>query len=186
MRGTRIRGYLQEGSFNMDRLETLEKRLLALQARADVVDIYLLEAEYARAWDFGTGEEWANVFSEGGVFELTAVPGVAPLPGQPGQRFAGHAALAEFCNAFRADWTMQHQMHLPSVKIDGDRASSIVYFDCPIAAHSAGLQSMVQRETGVYHVEYVRGSQGWRMSRRIEYPTFRFSSRFLGVPGLPD
>ena len=169
----------------MDRLEKLQQMLSALQARADVVDIYLLEAEYARAWDFGTGEEWANVFSEEGVFELTEVPGVASLPGQPTQRFAGHTALAQFCNAFRAEWTMQHQMHLPSVKVDGDRASSIVYFDCPIATHSAGNSSMLQRETGVYHVEYVRVPQGWRMSRRIEYPTFRVSSRFLGAPSLP-
>ena len=80
---------------------------------------------------------------------------------------------------------MQHQMHLPSVKVKGDRANSLVYFDCPVGANAAGQRSMLQRETGVYSVEYVRGIEGWRISNRVEYPTFRVASNFLGQPGIP-
>ena len=168
----------------MERLASLEERLLALEQRCHVVDILLLEAEYARAWDFGTGEDWANVFTNDGIFELAGSPGVDPMPAAPVQRFVGRAELAAFRNAFGTEWSMQHQMHLPSVKVKGDRATSVVYFDCPVGAHAAGQRSMLQRETGVYSVEYLRGPEGWRISRRIEYPTFRVATHFLGQPRI--
>ena len=77
----------------MDKLTYLEERVLALEERSHAVDIFLLEAEYARAWDFGTGEDWAMVFTDDGIFELAGYAGVDPIPAVPGQRFVGRAAL---------------------------------------------------------------------------------------------
>jgi hypothetical protein len=166
-------------------LRSVEERLQALEERVQLLDILQLEAEYARAWDFGSGEEWANVFTADGVFELAGSEGVDPMPASASQRFEGRAALAAFRDAFSSAWSMQHQMHLPSITVAGDRATSVVYFDCPVSAQAVSRRSMLQRETGVYSVAYLRGADGWRMSRRVEHPTFRVASHFLGQPKLP-
>ena len=168
----------------MSDARSLEERLAALEARSHIVDLLMLEAEYSRAWDFGDGEAWSKVFTVDGVFELVGAEGAAPMPGDPGQRFVGRTALAAFRDAFDSSWTMQHQMHLPSIKVEGDRATAVVYFDCPVNARSTKFGSTLQRETGVYRVEYVLGSEGWRITKRVEYPTFRATSRMLARPDI--
>ena len=119
----------------------------------------MLEAEYCRAWDFGTGAEWAAVFTDDGTFELSATSAVAPMTGSAAQRFEGTAALTVFRDAFSGSWTMLHQMHIPAVHVDGERASAVVWFDCPVIAVNAAAASM-SREIGVYRVDYI-------LSRRV-------------------
>ena len=160
---------------------TVEARLTALERRAHIVDLLMLEAEYSRAWDFGTGTEWAAVFTADGVFELSSSNAVAPMDGAPVQRFSGTTALAGFRDAFAEQWTMLHQMHLPAVRINGDRASAVVWFDCPVIAHDHRAVSL-SREVGVYRVDYLLGPDGWRMTRRVEHPIVREAGQFLGRP----
>ena len=128
---------------------SVEARLQALERRAHIVDIMMLEAEYCRAWDFGTGAEWAAVFTDDGIFELSATSAVAPMSGSAAQRFEGTAALTAFRDAFSGSWTMLHQMHLPAVHVDGERASAVVWFDCPVIAVDAAAASHVPRDRRV-------------------------------------
>jgi hypothetical protein len=162
---------------------SVESRLQALERRAHVVDLLLLEAEYCRSWDFGTGVEWAAVFTPDGVFELSATSAVAPMVGADVREFEGAAALAAFRDAFNERWTMLHQMHLPAIRVDGDRASAVVWFDCPVIAGDLGAASL-SREVGVYRVDYERGAEGWRMKRRVEHPIIRQAGQFLGRPAF--
>lgn len=162
----------------------VESRLQALERRTHIVDIMMLEAEYCRAWDFGSGAEWAAVFTDNGIFELSATSAVPPMTGSAAQRFAGTAELAAFRDAFTDGWTMLHQVHLPAIHVDGERASAVVWFDCPVIAVAEGAASM-SREIGVYRVDYVLGSDGWRMSRRVEHPIVREAGHFLGRPTFP-
>ena len=163
---------------------SVEARLRWLEKRAHIVDLLMLEAEYSRSWDFGTGTEWAAVFTEDGVFELSATSAVAPMVGVDGQRFEGAAALAAFRDAFTERWTMLHQMHLPALRVDGDVASAVVWFDCPVIARDLHAASL-SREVGVYRVDYRLGPQGWRMTRRVEHPMVRQTGQFLGRPTFP-
>jgi hypothetical protein len=163
---------------------SIEERLLALEQRAHVVDLMLLEAEYCRSWDFGTGAEWAAVFAPDGVFELSVTSAVAPMAGVAARQFQGTSELAAFRDAFNERWTMLHQMHLPAIRVDGDRARAVVWFDCPVVAGDLAAASL-SREVGVYRVDYRLTPAGWHMTRRVEHPIIRQAGQYLGRPVFP-
>ena len=66
----------------------MERRLRAVEDRLEILD---LEAAYAVAWDFGRAQEWAELFTADGWFEMIATGSMPYL------RVTGHAELRGFC-----------------------------------------------------------------------------------------
>ena len=94
------------------RLVALEQRLAAAEAR---LEIYDLEAEYARAWDAGDSKAWAALFVSDGVFQMAGV-GL-----QPERICTGTLELETFCVEVSAFYRWLHFIHLPRVRIAEDR-----------------------------------------------------------------
>lgn len=137
---------------------TLEARLRAVEDRLAILD---LEADYAYAWDMGTAQQWAEVFAEDGVFEML------PAGNLPNTRIAGRAALEAFCGQIRQQWAGLHYMHPPRLRIDGDAADSVIFFEFRHAMRSdAQLRQGVT--AGYYRTRYIRTDAGWRIHERIE------------------
>ena len=153
-----------------EEIDKMQSRLLALEEKTQVLDLFQLEAEYARRWDFGDGEQWAAVFTPDGVFEMAEIRNVAPLPGSGEMRLEGRDALAAYRNSFSAEWHFLHLFHLSSFRVRGDRAESVVFFESPVKATDEEGRAMFVRMTGVYRVDYRLTAEGWRMAKRIELP----------------
>jgi hypothetical protein len=160
----------------------LEKRIAALEERVQILDILQLEGEYSRSWDFGSGEEWASLFTEDGVFVMRPAVSVAPLPAGQGAKIEGRGALAEFRAAFDSGWSFLHQMHLPSCRINGETAEAVMFFECPIKASDNEGRAAISREVGIYKVQYRRTAEGWKIARRIEEALRRDSMFYFGRP----
>jgi hypothetical protein len=159
-----------------------EKRIVALEERVQILDILQLEGEYSRSWDFGSGEEWAGLFTEDGVFEMRSTVSVAPLPAGQGIEIKGRRALADFRAAFDSGWFFLHQMHLPSCRIKGESAEAVMFFECPIKASDVEGRTAISREVGVYKVQYRRTTEGWKIARRVEEALLRDSMFYFGRP----
>ena len=138
--------------------EDQERRLGAIEDRFAILD---LEAEYAHGWDLGTPRQLAEVFAEDGVFEMLAI-------GQtPQLRIEGRAALEAFCAQIRQDWSGLHYMHPPRLRIDGDHAESVIFFEF---RHVMRTPTHIRQgvTAGHYRTRYLRTSAGWRILERIE------------------
>lgn len=135
-----------------------EQRLQAIEDRFAILD---LEAEYAHSWDLGTPRQWAEVFTDDGVFEML------PSGQTPHTRIAGRAALAGFCEQIRQNWSGLHYMHPPRLKINGDQAESVIFFEF---RHVMRSDTQVRQgvTAGYYRTRYLRTREGWRMEERIE------------------
>ncbi|MBK6400725.1 MAG: nuclear transport factor 2 family protein [Rhodocyclaceae bacterium] len=137
---------------------TLESRLRTIEDRLAILDI---EADYAHAWDLGTARQWAEVFTEDGVFEMLSAGNL------PATRIAGHAALEAFCDQIREQWSGLHYMHPPRLRIAGDTAESVIFFEFRhVMRTDAHLRQGVT--AGYYRTAYVRTGAGWRIRERIE------------------
>lgn len=165
-------------------MEDIEERLRGLEQRVQVLDIFQLEGEYCRAWDFGSGQEWAELFLPDGIFEIPAASNVAPLPGNNPVQIEGRQALADFHAAFANGWQMLHQMHLPSCRIKEDEAETLIFFECPVKASDTDGRAMLSREIGIYQVNYRKTFEGWKIAKRIEHPIFRDALYHFGRPQL--
>lgn len=107
-------------------------------------------------WDLGTPRQWAEVFAEDGVFEMLAI-------GQtPHLRIEGRAALEAFCAQIRQDWSGLHYMQSPRLRIDGDRAESVIFFEF---RHVMRTPTHIRQgvTAGHYRTRYLRTSAGWRI-----------------------
>jgi ketosteroid isomerase-like protein len=136
----------------------LESRLRAIEDRQAIID---LEADYAYAWDMGTPRQWADVFTADGVFEML------PAGNLPPTRIAGRAALEAFCQQIRQQWTGLHYMHPPRLRIAGDTAESVIFFEFRHAMRTdAHLRQGVT--AGYYRTRYLRTDEGWRIGERLE------------------
>ncbi|WP_395447826.1 nuclear transport factor 2 family protein [Aminobacter sp. UC22_36] len=137
----------------------LEARLGRAEA---MLDIIALEARYARAWDSGDGNAWADVFTEDGVFEIAAVGDRPPL------MVAGRDQLSDFCREFTAKFTGVHVPGLPLLEIEGDEATGHLHFQFVAIGRIAANHSMSRTACGQYDVRYRRTETGWRMLHRLE------------------
>lgn len=138
--------------------EVQERRLRAIEDRNAILD---LEAEYAHAWDLGTPRQWAEVFTENGMFEMLAAGEM------PATRIEGRAALEAFCEQIRQHWSGLHYMHPPRLKINGDQAASVIFFEFRHVMRS-GTQVRQGVTAGYYRTRYRCTSEGWRMEERVE------------------
>ncbi|MSQ25413.1 MAG: nuclear transport factor 2 family protein [Dehalococcoidia bacterium] len=151
---------------------SLEKRLAEVEARLAIID---LEATYARVWDTGDADGWADVFTSDGIFEIVE------LPDRPGRAVKGRAALAAFCREVNAATTGMHMMHLPRLTVRGNKASGGLYFDFWRVARASSEQTVQGRSSGHYDVTYAKTAKGWRMQKRVERPIVRTNDAFYGV-----
>ena len=138
---------------------SLEERVAKLEA---FVEIMSLEGDYARTWDGGDGEGWANLFTEDGVFELAA------SGDRPAQRYEGRAALRTFCEEIDAIWRGLHLLHIPSITLDGSTARGRVHGEWTAVGHGAANMNEQRRAVPYYDVTYERTPEGWRMQHRLE------------------
>ncbi len=148
---------------------SLESRIRDLEATIEIMN---LEAVYARVWDTGQAEAWADVFTEDGVFEIVA------NPDRPGRRVEGREKLARFCDEVNASATGIHLMHTPHIVVDGDTATGGLYFEFRRVNRQAGDQTTQGSTSGYYDVRYVRTGHGWRMKTRVEKGIIRAASTF--------
>jgi hypothetical protein len=152
--------------------KSLEARVEALEA---VIEIMRLEAEYARVWDTGQAERWADVFTEDGVFEQP------PVGDRPGRTVSGREALRRFCAETNAQVTGIHLMHPPHITVDGDTARGGVYFEFKSVRRAAPAETTLSTTAGHYEVTYLRTPDGWKMKRRVEKAIARSTGAFYAV-----
>jgi hypothetical protein len=152
--------------------QSLEARVAALEA---VIEIMRLEAEYARVWDTGQAERWADVFTEDGVFEQPAVGD------RPGRTVSGREALRRFCTDTNAQITSIHLMHPPHIIVEGDTARGGVYFEFKSVRRATPAETTLSTTTGHYEITYVRTERGWKMKERIEKAIARSTGVFYEV-----
>lgn len=131
-----------------------------------------LEGEYARTWDTVDPEGWAALFSPEGIFEML------PVGNTPGAFYRGREVLADFCRLINASYRGLHLIHVPSIRVEGDRASAWIHFEFR-SLRGSTLGSVA----GIYQVEYRRGEEGWRIDHRIEQAVARASDDFAEIPG---
>jgi uncharacterized protein (TIGR02246 family) len=137
----------------------LHARIDELEARLAIID---LEGTYARTWDTADAAGWAGCFTPDGAFVLLAVGS------RPEKRIAGHDALAAFCRAVNEVHTGLHLMHLPQLRVDGDRATGRVHFEFKSVVRADPKVTTHHVTLGWYDVAYVRTPDGWRMHERLE------------------
>ena len=158
---------------------TVKRSQKSLQSRVEdleaAIEIMNLEARYARVWDTGQAEAWADVFTEDGVFENVAGPD------RPGRRVQGRAELAKFCDEVNAFATGIHLMHTPHIVVDGDTAVGGLYFEYRRVNRQAPDATAQGSTSGYYDVRYVRTERGWRMKTRVEKGIIRASSTFYEI-----
>ena len=141
----------------------LADRLCALEDRVALLD---LEADYAAHWDFARAREWAELFSTDGSFEMLAV---GP---RPAFIATGHAELQAFCENIHRNWMGIHFMHPPRLRIAGDAASALIFFEFRHVYRGDGGHTSQGVVGGYYEAEYRRTGQGWRIVRRREQGVF--------------
>jgi hypothetical protein len=158
------------GALDPDEFHEVVDRLAILQ----------LEAEYARTWDSQDADGWAACFTDDGAFEMGSTTG-----GLPAMRFAGTAALTEFCRRGSGRFEGIHLLSAPSLTFDRDEhgASSRVWGWVHFSYHDRDRKTEAERHVvGVYAVTYLRGEDGgWRMALRREQAV-RNEAGFHGFP----
>ena len=142
-----------------------------LAARLDIFD---LEARYARTWDTADAEGWAHVFAHDGVFVLLG------KEGRPERRYEGHEQLAKFCADVNRGYTGLHFLHPPELQVRGDHATGHVYFQFRYVVRGRPDATHHGLEAGYYDVTYVRTLDGWRMQQRIEHGIVTQTASFFG------
>lgn len=95
--------------------------------------ILQLNALYARHWDHNEHEEWANLYTEDGVFELAGVDHMYESAAWHAEAlptvYKGRAELAGFCKSASVGKSVQRERHwnnFPVIRINGDRATAHV------------------------------------------------------------
>jgi len=150
-----------------------EDRLAAIEAH---IEISNLEGEYARTWDTGDAEGWASLFTEDGVFEMAGIGGSAAT------RIVGRRELADFCTRIGESFEGLHLLHVPSLSIDGDRASGWMHFEFRSLKRAEGATELAT-VAGVYQITYAKTADGWRIRNRYEQAVLRNTGAYFGVPG---
>ncbi len=125
-----------------------------LQEAADRTMIADLLARYVWAIDYGTAEEWANVFTPDGVFGVD----------KGGLRVAGRARLMEFANdLYRTVPHLHHVTTSMAIDLDGDRAKG----KSQLNEFMSRPEAIYPNLHGWYEDDYVFVEGRWLIKRRI-------------------
>lgn len=133
-----------------------------LQQIADRIEIDDLLTRYATALDGKDWDLWASCFTPDAFIDYTAAGGVK----------GGVSEVKQWLAEVMANFEMtQHLVTNRAVLLDGDRATSRSSLINPMGMRDEGGM-VVFIDGGYYHDRLVRTAEGWRISERIEEPTF--------------
>jgi len=125
-----------------------------VQEAADRVMITDLLARYVWAADYGTAEEWADVFTPDGVFGAD----------KGGLRVAGRERLMEFINdLYRTVPHLHHVTTSIAIELDGDRARG----KSQLNEFMSRPEAIYPNLHGWYEDDYVFVDGRWLIERRI-------------------
>jgi uncharacterized protein (TIGR02246 family) len=125
----------------------------------DRTQIRELTARYNRCFDDGDPEGFASTFTEDGVME---VDGAYETRGRPG--------LADMVR--HTPYGVVHVTVDATVEVDGDRAVQdvkLLVLSRPAPDAPPERRQTVLTNSGRYHDELVRTSEGWRFARRTAF-----------------
>lgn len=145
---------------------------------ADMMSLTNIEGAYGPTYDGRRGSEWADMFTEDGIYQARV------MNGQAGNFIRGRANLQKFCD--EQPWQGIHYMMTPQFEISGDTAVGRIHFQYR-AVGVTGDRVAIRNSSGAYDVSYVKVEGTWRMQRRIT--SFHAESRdvFHGwYPTLAD
>lgn len=134
----------------LERLRAVEDRLAILQ----------LEGAYSAAYDSGRGKDWAELFTEDGIYQTRS------REGMPEVNFVqGRQALAQFCNS--NPLRCIHYINVPDIVIAGIEARGRVHFTYRGIGEDAFRRVITTEVEGYYDVAYRRTDAGWKIRRRF-------------------
>jgi len=152
------------------RLQLVEDRLALLE----------LEGAYAKEFDSRSGDAWAALFTEDGVYRSRPHPDVPP-----GDLIVlrGRAELARFCHGFELSGI--HRLGVPSLQVTGDDATGRVHFDSVATGVDGNGAVQLRALTGFYDVRYRRTVEGWRIAYRVTSALRRAREALYAYPTEP-
>jgi SnoaL-like domain len=139
----------------------LNRRMLSLAEISDRFEIQQLMVDYSTAIDRKQFDDLDKVFTQDAYIDYRVTGGI------DGRYPEVKAWLAEVLPNFPAYY---HMLGNFDVRIDGDTASSRTICFNPMVFNAEQKQIMF---IGIWYVdEFVRTTEGWRMSRRVEEKCF--------------
>jgi ketosteroid isomerase-like protein len=134
--------------------------------------------EYSQAWDGRDSQRYALLFTEDGVFEIFTLASERPVTRQESR-----AAILAWARAIHdgAEPEVQRRHHqsgtvFDELTPDTSRTRTMVVSTRAIPGEPPHVSA-----TGVYHDEWRKTSEGWRIARR----SFRSDRRDARPPGVP-
>ena len=123
---------------------------------ADRLAIFELKARYCRLLDTKQWDEWAQLFTEDYVLDVSEAGGGPPIEGRDAAMASVFASIGTAVTA--------HQVHFPEITIDGDVALAVFPMqDRVIFAPGKTLGAITGY--GHYHDSLVRVDGEWKIAR---------------------
>lgn len=134
----------------------IERRLAILEEERAILNTMY---RYAHTIDYGLEEEWVDLFTEDGIFDVHMIKGFESY------RIEGKAALASFVASHtRAPYRYhKHLLCEPIISLDGDSAKVVSYL-VRLDTDSAGPYPIV---FGRYHDHLVKQGDLWKFKQRL-------------------
>ena len=162
---------------NATDLKALGDRLRLLEDERSILQTLY---RYGHTIDFGLAKEWADCFTENGVFETRVRESGPPT------RYEGRSALTQFVVLSQPPGAyVKHGVLEPVITIDGNKASVVTYW---FMLRERGISEPYLRGFGYYRDRMVRCADGkWRFKERVAIAEASTSAQPDGkLAGLPE
>jgi len=131
----------------------------------DVLAIQQAIANYSYTFDSGDAEGWANIFTRDGVWEYYGIG-----EDKPATKLDGHDELRRFAEQRYRDRpegvrSYHHQSGIIFDELTSDTARTRVML--VLTVQTAGERSARVLTTGIYHDQWQKTPQGWRLTYRV-------------------
>ena len=132
---------------------TLEKKVDLLWDKLAITELML---SFGRALDLHDWELYKSTLSDPLIVDFSRLTGREPVE-------TSAADWTEFADAVLNPLTVHHQYTNNAIKVDGDRASGVIYM---VARHMHPESGQWNTQYGWYENEFVRadGDFGWKIS----------------------
>ena len=121
---------------------------------ADRLAIFELKARYCRLLDTKQWDDWAQLFTEDYVLDVSEAGGGPPIEGRDAAMASVFASIGTAVTA--------HQVHIPEITIDGDEALAVFPMQDRVL-FGPGKYSLTGY--GHYHDTLVRRDGEWKIAR---------------------
>ncbi len=150
-----------------------ESRLKQVEDRLAIIEV---EGQYSMLFDSRRSAEWADLFTEDGVYEGRQLS----EPDDPNRLVVrGRDQLIKLCEGLPV--TGIHLMHVPQITLNGDTATVRVHMQF-LSQTEGGAPPAISSMVGYYDVAYVRQDNRWLIKRRVTTTFRRVSSDGFGYP----